>query len=221
MKIKILKNYKRHDIVKLLKGNDNVGIELGVAQGTYASRLIESKKFKYLFGIDVYGDHHNTEEYSKALLNCGHFSNYKLYRLTFDQALPLFEDNFFDFVYVDGYAGNGERGGQTIYDWFKKVKVGGIIAGDDYDETQWPLVVEAVNHFCLEGNFELMITDTIEPDIAFCKHPTWAVIKTHDFVGKPLNNLVEKADEYDQKRKEKFERKLAKKNSKSKHKRSR
>lgn len=91
--VKILRGYYRHDIQKLLHGNNNFGIELGVAGGSFSSRMINSKKFSLYIGIDMYTDGgHDITEYKKALTACQLDSNYKLLRMRFDQALDMFED---------------------------------------------------------------------------------------------------------------------------------
>ena len=95
--------------------------------------------------------------------------------MTFDDAYDLFEDNYFDFIYIDGYAHTGEEGGETILQWYKKCKVGGVIAGDDYHD-DWPLVKWAVNDFIKQSNLKLFITDKTEPT-GFCKYPNWFAIK--------------------------------------------
>lgn len=43
------------------------------------------------------------------------------------------------FIYVDGYAHTGEDRGKTLFDWYPKLKIGGLMAGDDYHD-DWPLV---------------------------------------------------------------------------------
>ena len=93
-----------------------------------------------------------------------------------NQALDLFEDEWFDFIYIDGYAHTGQEGGKTIHDWYKKLKRGGILAGDDY-HPEWPLVVEQVNHFVRQHKLELLLTDQVEPDDSWSRYPTWATIK--------------------------------------------
>lgn len=177
MNYKILSGFYRHDILNFLSGNHNIGIELGVAEGVFSTRMINSKKFRMIYGIDMYADHHNTDEYIKVLKNIGLRSDYKLLRLKFDEALSLFDDNFFDFIYVDGYAENGEEDGKTIIDWYKKLKKGGILAGDDYYEKKWPLVVKAVNNFSMSIGAELMVTELTEKGTPYCKYPSWAIIK--------------------------------------------
>jgi hypothetical protein len=176
----ILKGYHRHDVVRLLKRETgNVGIELGVAEGVFAERMMASGRFKRFFGVDDYADIHNTAEYKSALKRIGLERPYALLRMRFDEAFDLFDDQYFDFVYIDGYAHGGEEGGQTIFNWYRKVKIGGVIAGDDYSQ-EWPLVVWAVNELALQTENELMVTEIVEDGLRYCRYPTWAMIKTRE-----------------------------------------
>ncbi len=170
-----LENSFRHDIALLLDGNENIGIELGVATGIYSKRMLDSNKFKQFYGVDVYGDLHDTSEYVRALKYIGVEKPYSLLRMTFDDALHIFEDNYFDFIYVDGFAHTGEEGGRTLYSWFKKLKVGGYIGGDDY-HADWPLVQWAVNEFSLNVQSDLWVTDKVE-DTAYSRYPSWYLKK--------------------------------------------
>ena len=189
MKIKTLEGY-RQDVIQLLPKNDRLtGIELGVAGGIFSKRMVETGIFEHFFGVDMYADHHNTEEYKKALQSIGLFSPYKLLRMTFDEALELFPDQSLDFVYIDGYAHTGEEGGATIYKWYDKVKVGGVLAGDDY-HADWPLVKKAVNNFVEAADLDLYTTQYTE-NKTFCEYPSWAVVKkTHQPLEMP-QKLVE------------------------------
>jgi hypothetical protein len=188
--LKIYDNYHRHDIVAALKGRNNVGIELGVAGGHYSERMVRSGKFKRFYGVDLYEDHHNTKEYVSALSLVGIEENYSLLRMSFDDALDLFEDNFFDFIYFDGYAHTGEEGGKTFSDWYKKLKVGGVFAGDDYHD-DWPLVKWAVNDMVSKLNCELNVTGKTE-NTHLNRYPSWFFTKEKDFeftVDEKLRNL--------------------------------
>ncbi|SVC88188.1 uncharacterized protein METZ01_LOCUS341042 [marine metagenome] len=150
-----LAGYRRQDVLSLLQGERNVGVELGVAEGVFSKHMQESGKFENIIGIDSYSEQqHNTEEYKLALKKMGLMSNYQLLRMTFDDAVELFDDLSLNFVYVDGYAHSGENGGKTIFDWYKKVKVGGILAGDDY-HADWPLVIEAVDQLIQQTGYNL------------------------------------------------------------------
>lgn len=168
----------RYDVIEKLSGENNIGIELGVAKGDFSKKMIHTKKFKKFYGVDMYSDTHDIHEYKFALRNIGIEENYNLLRMTFDEAFDLFDDNFFDFIYIDGYAHTGEESGETILKWYKKCKVGGIIAGDDYHD-DWPLVKWAVNDFIKQSDLKLFITDKTEAS-GFSKYPSWFVVKEND-----------------------------------------
>lgn len=187
--IQVLKGFSRFSVTELLDGNDNIGIELGVAQGEYSAAMVQSRKFSRFFGVDVYGDHHNTSEYIATLKRIGIHEPYHLIRSYFSDAIELFEDEFFDFIYVDGYAHTGEEGGETIFEWSRKLKVGGILAGDDYHE-DWPLVVAAVHEFCRQSGFDLMVTERTETSSQWSQYPTWVVRKTHSFDRQAPRDMV-------------------------------
>ncbi|MDC1120300.1 hypothetical protein OAT72_00365 [Alphaproteobacteria bacterium] len=57
-----------------------------------------------------------TDEYKSAIKLVGLDSNYTLLRMSCDEALDLFDDNYFDFIYFDGYAHKGEEGGKKFSD---------------------------------------------------------------------------------------------------------
>jgi hypothetical protein len=176
VKINVKKDFYRHNVIASLSGADNVGIELGVAGGDFSKRMVDSGKFKIFYGVDLYCDHHTTDEYKRALKFVGIERNYKLLRMSFDEALALFDDDYFDFIYFDGYAHTGEEGGKTFVDWFHKVKVGGVIAGDDYHD-DWPLVKWAVNTFARALDLELSVTGLTETT-NLSHYPSWFLTKT-------------------------------------------
>ena len=93
-----------------------------------------------------------------------------------DNILDLFEDETFDFIYVDGYAHTGENEGQTLHDWWPKLKRGGMFTGDDYHE-DWPKVVYHVNEFCRIKELNINIYDYKYKDEIYSKYPSWYVFK--------------------------------------------
>lgn len=67
-----------------------------------------------------------------------------------------FEDDYFDFVYIDA-CHDYECVKKDIYAWYPKVKVGGLFSGHDY---AWgPDVKRAVDEFCESHNLELKTMD--------------------------------------------------------------
>ncbi|WP_264213035.1 class I SAM-dependent methyltransferase [Leisingera thetidis] len=167
---------ERKELPQFLGRGGLIGVELGVASGWHSRRLLETGLFQALYGVDIYGDHHDTREYIRAMQNVGMGKPYWLLRMSFDDALDAFPDAYFDYVYIDGYAHTGEEGGKTIYDWYAKVKVGGMIAGHDY-HPKWPLVQAAVDAFALALGQPVMrtaLSRTPDPQDAF---PSWALHK--------------------------------------------
>ena len=82
---------------------------------------------------------------------CNRFSNdskIEIHRLFASEASTLFEDEYFDWVYIDG---------DHLYDfvladlnnYFPKVKKGGLIIGDDFHSLE---IQKAVKDFCNSHN---------------------------------------------------------------------
>jgi hypothetical protein len=173
----VVPNTTRHDVMEPLTGSDNVGIELGVAAGSFSERMVSSGKFFKAFGVDTYDDYyHHVGEYREALWSVGLMENYSLLRMSFDDARHLFDEDTFDFIYVDGFAHTGQEGGQTLADWWPKLKVGGVMAGDDY-HTDWPLVMWAVNEMVEQLGVDLHLTEVVDTT-SYNRYPSWYVVKT-------------------------------------------
>lgn len=167
---------ERWHVAKLVKPG-SVGIELGVAAGAFSFALLDHAGFEYLYGVDMYADRsHTLDQYREAFkLLDAHRQRYSLLKMRFDEALPLFADDYFDFIYIDGYAHTGEEGGQTLRDWWPKLKSGGVFAGDDYTPA-WPLVRSVVDKFAAEHALDIFV---ITPQTAanYSFSPTWFAIK--------------------------------------------
>lgn len=157
-------SFRRRDDLALLIPEGAICAELGVAEGRFSEKLLQRSSLGFLYSIDMWsGDRgHDVEEYKRALTRLLPYRGRNTcLRMTFEEALPLFPDASFDFVYIDGYAHTGEEGGRTIHDWYPKVKPGGIIAGDDY-APDFPLVVEAVDRFVAAHGLTLHIVRCVE-----------------------------------------------------------
>lgn len=175
----------RWNVIDGLTGASNRGIELGVAAGSFSQRMVASGRFQRFWGVDAYSDSHNTAQYKEALRHVGLEAPYTLLRMSFAEALDLFPDGYFDFIYVDGYAHTGEEGGRTMIDWYAKLKVGGIMAGDDYSPQKWPLVVWGVNHLVRQLDVPLHITDKVL-DASYNRFPSWFFVKPDRALDAPL-----------------------------------
>lgn len=172
----------RQDVATMFLGPGGVGIELGVAQGVMSERILQNTpSSSFLYSVDAWDDparNHNAEEYKHALRRLSRFSGRNvILRMRFNEALDLFKDATFDFIYVDGYAHTGEEGGQTFRDWWPKLKPGGFLAGDDYDPEAWPLVVANVDAFLAEHSLQGYVIPFSEKGTPWCEYPTWFVRK--------------------------------------------
>lgn len=174
----LTRSFTRRDDVATLFREGGTGVELGVAAGDFSERILTRSKIGYLYSIDMWaGDRgHDMVQYREAIARLAPYRDRNaLLRMRFDEALPLFADHCLDFIYVDGYAHDGELNGQTFREWFPKLKVGGIIAGDDY-HADWPLVVAAVDAFVAANQLELHVIDCREESWN-SKYPTWFAMK--------------------------------------------
>lgn len=155
----------------LARQNVNVGIELGVAAAKYSKYLTENYNFVEYYGIDKWNDHHNEKEKNSVFEYFKEKKNVKIMHMSFDDALILFPDNYFDFIYIDGYAHTGQNDGKTIRTWFYKLKQGGIFSGHDYCEKMWPKTYQQVNKVIRdELGYEILKTEEL-------KEPSWYIIK--------------------------------------------
>ena len=166
----------RHDLPKLIKHN-GIGLELGVASGHYSNAILLNSTLSVLYSVDIWRDHHNQAEYEKCkkLLSI-HKGRSKIIRKDFSDALIHFKDSYFDFIYIDGYADGGQQNGKLLYDWYPKLKIGGIFSGHDYCNT-FPLTVKAVDDFCSNMEKRPIIIDGDVSDKRQQNYNSWYFIK--------------------------------------------
>lgn len=180
-------NQNREDIINHVI-EDGVGIELGVAEGEFSKRILEKQRLSYLYSVDRYSGEggvtdntlnlkHDVYQYIRALNNLKPYQNKNsILRMDFREAKTMFEDNYFDFIYIDGYAHTGEDEGSTLYEWYPKLKSGGIFAGDDYHQ-DWSKVVHYVDKFCKDHSLKLELHDYVNKDNVYSSYQSWFVRK--------------------------------------------
>ena len=91
-------------------------------------------------------------------------------------AQKLFPDEYFDFIYIDGYAHTGQENGRTLAEWWPKVKPGGFLVGDDYSE-HWQLVVEVANKFAEHTQRKLHVIKCKPEHDWASQEPSWLIQK--------------------------------------------
>lgn len=160
---------KRNDFYKLFGSDTKIGVELGVAGGDYSDVLLKTHNFEKFFCIDKWNDHHNEKEKQRVIARFEGKNNVDIIQKTFSDAVLDFEDGFFDFIYIDGYAHTGQNSGLTLLEWYPKLRKGGIFSGHDYHE-KWMPTKKIVDLFskCIDKPLYLTEADVF---------PSWYFVK--------------------------------------------
>ena len=142
----------------------SIGAEIGVANGKFTSDILNYVNPQKLHLIDIWGSERYNDnlyqnvknKFSKNIM-CGQISIHR--KLSLD-AVNDFEDNYFDWIYIDT-----DHSYETTYQelklYSKKMKSSGLILGHDYCMGNWTSrykygVIEAVHRFCVEQEYEIL-----------------------------------------------------------------
>lgn len=162
--IEHLKIVLNRDILLNYLPKNGIIAELGVDKGDFSNKIITITHPKKLYLIDIWDSEvHNrnkmlyVKKRFKEEINAGQVI---VIRGASEKELGKFENGYFDWVYID----TSHNYKQTIKELDLcriKVKDGGIIAGHDYcqgniNEALAYGVVQAVNQFCIEYDWELI-----------------------------------------------------------------
>jgi len=158
----------REDVALLCKENgyNKRGAELGVATGKFTFKVCNY--FEEFWAIDwwdlevheapYFAIRHGVNEYEKVkerAKNPDITTKLNVVRANFDSMVEKFDDHFFDFIHIDGYATEDEQLNRNLDNWYKKVKPGGIFSGHDM---QYPRIEHRMRQFAEEKNLTLNIT---------------------------------------------------------------
>ncbi len=126
--------------------NFNIGAEIGVDRGGYAETLCQENQNLHLYGIDPWEPTAYEIGVSGMPTDQGYFDscygeakarlapyNCTIIKKNSMDALDHFKDNSLDFVYIDANH-DFINFTKDLHYWIKKVRIGGIVAGHDYDD---------------------------------------------------------------------------------------
>jgi hypothetical protein len=156
----------RRELPKLLKqlGLPMIGVEVGVAQGSFSWELITNGMEK-LYSVDAWkelpqtGDggfpqswHDDNYEMAKEKLSEFGDKSIILRGISHEMA-TLIEDNTLGLVYLDGdHSINGVR--TDLEAWYSKLVVGGVIATHDYESPAYG-TKQAFEEFAKNNGLEI------------------------------------------------------------------
>lgn len=143
---------------------------MGVARGDFSNHLLCHSPIELLYSIDRWTDHHDEAEFQlvQSLLSI-YKNRSSILRMTFSEAVTKFTNEYFDFIYIDGYAHTGQDNGKTLEEWYPKLKFGGVFAGHDYHD-EWLPTKKVVDSFCERIRKSFFLTNED-------KYPSWFFIK--------------------------------------------
>lgn len=165
--MKTFLNQDRLELAKLFTGR---GVEIGVAEGWYSREIMKLGQVEQMWGVDPYRPHQGYRDYTrdktfmklitKAYKRLGKYPNYTFIEAYSLDAAKRFDDNSLDWVYIDGDH-SYEAVRDDIQAWLPKLKVGGLLAGDDYikndRDKRFYDVIRAVDEFTKENRLDLTI----------------------------------------------------------------
>jgi hypothetical protein len=153
---------REHLLERLQK--DGICAEVGVAAGDFSEMILQINRPRKFHLVDAW----HTERYGNRLENIVKEKFAKeiesrqviLNKGLSTEVLPQFEDNYFDWVYIDT-AHDYHTTAQELAICCKKVKEEGMIAGHDFSMGNWIEgykygVIEAVYEFCAKYDWEIL-----------------------------------------------------------------
>lgn len=138
--------------------------EIGVNRGDFSERIFTYAKPRQLHLVDIWDSeryheglmHHVTTRFADRIED----STVVIHRGYSTDMMKTFDDNFFDWVYIDTDH-TYQTTAAELRLASKKVKPEGLILGHDYTTGDWKMrnrygVVEAVNEFCVNYDYEFI-----------------------------------------------------------------
>lgn len=183
----MIKVYSRYEFLKRVSSylpEKCTVAEIGVLNGDFSQQILDAVNPETLLLIDPfatndekrYGKELNysptaystSQDYINVVNRFSRVNSVKIKnKFSYDAVLD-FENDTFNFIYLDAshLFLDVKR---DLNDWLPKLEEGGIISGHDYINFDTFGVVEAVDEFCKEHNFKMIILNENGGDWALKK----------------------------------------------------
>lgn len=157
------------------------GAEVGVFGGYFSEILCKEIPGLDLTCVDVWGWGKYQRAEQECLRRLAPYNVHIIKEYSVEAAKQV-EDGSLDFVYIDA-AHDYENVKLDIAAWAPKVRVGGIIAGDDFYD--FPSgkggVMQAATEFASHYHYDLKVTNwNMDDPIRDDRQPSFWMVKTHD-----------------------------------------
>jgi hypothetical protein len=155
----------RRTMVESLNRDDfKKAAEVGVRTGWFAKYILDHTNMK-VYAVDPWENNAELTDADNVFLDCQqrlapYADRCEMVKGYSPQASDAFEDESFDFIYIDGLH-DYESVKKDIKAWWKKVRSGGVLSGHDYNKIKWIGVVRAVEEFCEENNLKFYLTGIV------------------------------------------------------------
>ena len=148
-----------------------IGLEIGVADGTFSEFILEKSKIKLLYSMDIWLVHYRGKM-NRVMTGCKdgdltmrsaclklerYGERSVMVRASSQTRFDMFPDDYFDFIHIDG-AHKFDFVDKDIRNFYPKIKKGGLFTGHDYCKRHPDDVVKAVNAFVKETGEKLFVT---------------------------------------------------------------
>ena len=141
--------------------------EIGVMAGGNAEIINNTLHPRKLYLIDSWSTDYRPVMHDRLKETAARFEgkeNVCIIKDSSEEALCLFQDNTFDYVYLDN-AHNYEHVLNEMYMWWRKVKKGGMLAGHDINGCYPERVLRAVQEFAKEKNVKYYSKQNEKEDV--------------------------------------------------------
>jgi hypothetical protein len=138
------------EFAKKKLGSQLIGVEVGVDIGENAQDMLDNwSEILYLHLVDVIDNIHDRFVSDNRVT---------FHHLPSIEATKKFQDNSFDFIYIDAHH-SYESVTQDLNTWYPKLRVGGVICGHDFCYPDRD-VGQAVIDFFIQKEIGLFIKHT-------------------------------------------------------------
>lgn len=140
-----------------LRGSDLIGVEVGTDVGSHAHALLKYCSIKKLYLVDIW-DKEFYRGYCQGRLHSAGFMNKVIMIIDESRkAVNKIKTESLDFIYID-ITHDYDTVKQSLYDWWPRLKRGGILGYRNYGAT-CPALTKAVDEFIdvhtIETNIEM------------------------------------------------------------------